>query len=263
MNKGINTHKLFVFSVLLLSMMRVQTVSAAIDSLGVAVDVAGSQRMLSQRIFKNYCLIILDVKPDKYKQSLKDSSDRFERQLAELSNFSQTDAQKRRFDEVSTIWEQVNAITSAPAKRIHVDQVKKATDQLLRASHAAVQSLQTSGSNANLRFVDISGRQRMLSQRMANRYMMKALGFDDSSYRSDLDTASREFKVTLDELLVTNINTKDISTGLKKVKAQHSLFVFSLKKGGDDYFPFTIADASEKILVMMHKITGQYADIVK
>lgn len=247
--------------ILLLLLFGVQSVNA-IEDVGVAIDVAGSQRMLSQRMLKSYCLVVLDVKTEKFKSELDENIRRFERQLSDLQNFSTSNVQKRRFGEVQDVWQPMKKLLSESPKRVHVEELKDYSELLLRASQAAVESLFPSEKDPKLEIVDLSGRQRMLSQRMANRYMLKALGFSEDTYKDDLATASNEFKNTLDILMKSELNTEEINKGLKRVKSQYSLLDFSLNKNRQETFPFSVSDASDKILKLMHNITGQYAELV-
>jgi hypothetical protein len=147
-------------------------------------------------------------------------------------------------------------MTSTP-NRANLEEVRRQSETLLRASHIAVEELQKN-TTASLHVLSLAGRQRMLSQRMAGLYMFKALGTEESLYEQDLNQTEAEFGRALDELMGSSLNTADISNELKKVNAQYSLFKFSLNQKGKA-FPFTIAQTAEKLLLLTDNITNQYA----
>ena len=250
---------LIVALVSLISSLWTTNSLAAISNDFVAIDVAGSQRMLSQRIFKAYCLVVLDVKPEKYSSELNQAISRFEGQLEDLMAYAKTDRLRTEIQEVKTVWERLKPLITSTPDRLNIEEVKVQSDLLLYSANAAVKlMLQNGSSNSILQLIDVSTRQGMLTQRMANRYMMRALGFDPVSYKLELDSSSKEFKSALKELLSSRATTSGIKKRLNKVRTQYSLFEFSLKKKAGNDFPITIAEAADKMLNGMHEVTEMY-----
>ena len=62
---------------------------AAEINYGAAIDAAGRQRMLSQRIVKAYCQIGLKVVPEVSRSQLTGAVRRFDAQLVELAHYPQ------------------------------------------------------------------------------------------------------------------------------------------------------------------------------
>lgn len=232
---------------------------AAINSMGEAINIAGRQRMLTQRMVKGYCMLGQKVLSAQAESELRQAITLFENQLKDLEGFRVNNEVSNGLAEVRRLWKPFKTLATRPPSLDQVQELRALGEKALYASHEVVLSLQdASGTNAG-RLVNISGRQRMLSQRMANLYLLKSWGVNKSRYDSDLSQAMSEFKGALAELMAAEVNTPDIDRSLKKVKAQFAMFEYSLNTDSGEFIPQTIAKASVKILKMMNDITGWYA----
>ncbi len=115
-----------------------------------------------------------------------------------------------------------------------------------------------SGANQG-HLVNIAGRQRMLSQRLGNLYMLLSWGFDNPELRADYNKAKREFDEALLELISAQENTPQISSELKKVSQNWDMFKLSDRMGDNEYVPGLVARMLDKILIQMNDIIGYYA----
>ena len=62
-----------------------------------AINKAGYQRMLTQRIAKSYFAVLGDIEADNYKKHLKGCAKIFDNNLKELSAYSPTEEIKKQF----------------------------------------------------------------------------------------------------------------------------------------------------------------------
>lgn len=259
---------LLIFVVLLMTLPLAVTVAQAevIKTYSSAINKAGRQRMLTQRIVKAYSMVGLDVQADEANSQLLMSVELFERQLSELKRFSKTKKNKavqKRLAMVESLWEPFKSIALSEVSKKGVQELIKRDEALLSATHKAVVSLEKSA-NSNLgRIVNIAGRQRMLSQRIAKFYMLLAWEVDAEKSNKLMNLASEQFTTALDELIKSKINTKEINEGLDDVKVQWHIFERSFRMRKGKYIPLLIAMSSEKILVKMNKVTGLYAKLGK
>lgn len=107
--------------------------------------------------------------------------------------------------------------------------------------------------------VDVSGRQRMLSQRMAKFYLLLSWGLDQTEYHDEFNKAEQEFSQALLELKASSLNTTEISNALEKVEKQWRFFQLTKIMDKDKYLPSIVARTTESLLQDMNKITGMYA----
>ena len=234
---------------------------AQITDLNVAINKAGRQRMLSQRMAKAYFQIGQQVDVERSKKILDSSISTFDRQLVELKNFAPTPEIKETYLKLEQSWLAykdllVGATPSQPNGRKVLD----LSEQVLGLAHqGTVQLEKKSGSTAG-RLVNISGRQRMLSQRMAKFYQAIAWGVANDNSPAELDKARKEFAAAHQELASAPSNTPQIKDSLELVKQQWMFFENALnQKAGPDKRPQTaVATTSERILEEMETVVAQY-----
>ncbi|MEZ5591365.1 MAG: type IV pili methyl-accepting chemotaxis transducer N-terminal domain-containing protein [Gammaproteobacteria bacterium] len=239
-------------------------VQAQVNSIIEAVDQAGVQRMLSQRILKTYGLVVLNVKVSEHQKQLTESVKQYENILSDLQGFSGTEQEaKELMNTVRAQWEPVKRLASAPPTLEKVSELHHATDDLLAANEELVHELARETHSDAGHVVDISERQQMLSQRIAALYNLHALGVDEESFREQLDNATFEFMLGLEELIGYEGNTRSVNAALKKAKTQFRMLEFSVNKEGTTYFPFVVSEAAKKILIGMHDVTQEYLETAK
>lgn len=228
-----------------------------------AINKAGRQRMLTQQIVKAYSMVGLDVQIDAANEQLLTSIELFERQLSELKRFSKNKATTKSLAKVESLWEPFKNIALGKVSKKDVQQLVAKDEVLLKAAHQVVLTLQKSANSKLARIVNISGRQRMLSQRIAKFYMLAAWDVNRDRSQKLMNIASDEFSTTLNELQTSKINNKKINADLENVELQWSIFErsFRLRKG--KFIPLLIAMSSEKMLVKMNDVTGLYAQLGK
>jgi nitrate/nitrite-specific signal transduction histidine kinase len=234
---------------------------AQITDLNVAINKAGRQRMLSQRMAKAYFQIGQQVDVERSKKILDSSISTFDRQLVELKNFAPTPEIKETYLKLEQSWLAykdllVGATPSQPNGRKVLD----LSEQVLGLAHqGTVQLEKKSGSTAG-RLVNISGRQRMLSQRMAKFYQAIAWGVGNDNSPAELEKARKEFAAAHQELASAPSNTPQIKDSLELVKQQWMFFENALnQKAGPDKRPQTaVATTSERILEEMETVVAQY-----
>lgn len=230
---------------------------------GAAIDTAGRQRMLTQRIVKAYCQVGLQVTPDVSRAQLAEAIKRFDQQLGELTKQAPNAAAHRSLVRVKTLWTPFRRIASGPISRDGARVLFERDDELLLAAHELVLVLQDAAGTPQARLVNISGRQRMLSQRLAKFYMLRAWGIDSSTIREQFDTASHEFAGALATLRSAPENTPAIERELQAVSLQWDWFSSAISLQGAQSFVLVVADASESILNSMDLVTGMYAELAR
>jgi hypothetical protein len=237
---------------------------AQITGINDAINKSGRQRMLSQRMAKAYFQIGQGIDADRSKKILADSIALFEHQLADLKAFAPTAEVKATLHDVETTWAPYkDALTGAMPNAQDARRIMVINEDVLRLAHAATVQFEKSSGTAVGKFVNMAGRQRMLSQRMAKFYQALNWGVASADTRARLGDARDEFVGALTKLLDAPKTTPEIRRELELATSQWTFFDNALHAESDNgglkkQLALNVATTSERILEVMDHITGLY-----
>jgi nitrate/nitrite-specific signal transduction histidine kinase len=238
---------------------------ATIDSLSQAINESGRLRMLSQRMAKAYLLTAMDIQPNKAQAQFNGSINKFESNLVDLTLFTRDMNNASIEISLAVIqreWTDYKNILQSPLSISAASRILASSDKTLAACEELVQQLEKSAQRQSARWVNLSGRQRMLSQRIAKFYSALSWGGANNHYDEGLQTAINEFDIALKQLIESPDNTHFVNHKLRKVETQ---WLFSkqgfkqLTKGAST--PLVISMTTETILRQMNDITALYEEI--
>ena len=239
---------------------------AQVVDLNDAINKAGRQRMLSQRISKAYLALAHKVEADSARQVLDRSLALFDRQLAELKHFAPAPDIRETYVKLEAVWSEFKgAVVGAPPAREHAAKVLQLDGAILALANQGTQQYERASAKAVGKLVNIAGRQRMLSQRMAKFYLAGAMKVDPQGSVAEIGKARAEFIAALETLRSAPETTPKIKEELALADGQWLFFNRGLQQlDGAQQSPKLMSDvfvASENLLSVMDSITGLYSGI--
>ena len=232
-----------------------------------AINKAGRQRMLSQRMAKSYLAIGQKVHSETADKILTLSMAMFDRQLIELKFFAPTQEIKNTYAALEAVWNEykVTLVGAAPGKT-GAEMVMGLSGKVLALANQGTVQLESFSGKSLGKLVNISGRQRMLSQRMAAYYLSASWGVPGTVASVEITKAKDDFVKAHNLLKTAPEATATIKSELQLVETQFTFFEIalgSLQPGSGDLksqsYVFT---TSERILQVMDGVTGMYSKLV-
>lgn len=236
--------------------------SIEIDSAEHAVDVAGKQRMFTQRMLKDYAMIGMENSFGKPEEDLIKIMENFENHLEALHNYTKNKKIKISTEKIKEIWLPIKKRLKSEPKKEFVGKLQEDLELLLKESNHATNLFAKDTGEKSGEIIDISGRQRMLSQRMAGLYMLKVWGVDDKKFEEKMKSSMKLFKDSLERLKKSDLNTVEIRELLIQVEKSFMFFEI-MNRSFQTFVPALIYKKSNDILKNMNSVTKLYVAVSK
>ncbi|MCP4491183.1 MAG: hypothetical protein GY820_28290 [Gammaproteobacteria bacterium] len=203
---------------------------------GVVLNLSGKQRMLTQKMSKEMMLIALNADVEGNLTNLEKTSSLFDKTLKGLRNGSvelrlpRTDSGRilRQLDKIDEIWASFypvakEVLKSRAVTKEQVAIVAKNNLPLLKQMNKAVGLYEKDAKKGGLKAapglaatINLSGKQRMLTQKMSKEYLLIAYGHDIDNNKLNLLETYSLFERTLKGLL-----DGDETLGLPGTRPEH------------------------------------------
>lgn len=227
------------------------------NEMGIVINLSGKQRMLTQKMSKEMLLIAKGVDEVQNKENLGKTSALFDKTLKGLIHGDEnlklvgTEDAKivGQLERVAMLWgifkKNVDSILSGDTSRGILEKIAKENLPLLKNMNRAVKmyedySKTLGGESLDARMavtLNLSGKQRMLSQKMTKEVLLVANGIDPDKNISELKKTTELFARTLkglqdgdNSLKLTGTKDPDISDQLKLVEELWEEYKFVLDK---------------------------------
>ena len=223
------------------------------------VGLAGEQRMLTQRITKLYSQIGLNILPAPSRNQLSAARSRFDANLQALKPVvARSPAASKAYGRLVTQWNVLQKAAAAPVSKATALALARQSDVTLAIAESLTQVLDDENRAGTSRMVNLAGRQRMLSQRIASQYLLLSWGVESSAVRQALESAVNDFSAGLTKLVAVHDNSEDIRRELDEVVQQWEWLQTSLSVEGAGSYPLIVAESADSILEASDRVTRLY-----
>ncbi len=233
--------------------------SIEIKNIPQAVDIAGKQRMFTQKILKDYVMIGMK---NHFGNPIKDINQTilaFEDHMQSLYDFTTDTSVKESITVSKNLWAPVKKVLDAVPTKENARILQIKLEELLKAADKTTKLFAQLTGVKSGEIINISGRQRMLSQRIASLYMMKTWGIEDPLFKKKMEASMKLFSNSHDRLKRYEKNTEEIKLLLNKV--QRNFMFFEMMNDSNIFIPSLLFKKSMLILKDMNTVTGLYANI--
>ncbi len=227
------------------------------------INIAGKQRMLSQRIAKDYLYKGGEIAVNKASKQLTRTLKESEHAHASLKS----SIDKPRIVNLLEFVEMNNEdILTKTREDFNIDNAQYVLDlseTMLEGNEYIMTSLSKLSSVEASKLIDISARQGMLAQRIAKYYIAYQLGIKDKNTIKQMNSAVESFTQNHKELMNNKSNSSEINKKFKRVDRLWKVvykFYLDIQMGG---LPLIVFNTSDEITSKMDEISSLYVDLKK
>jgi hypothetical protein len=264
--KNLNKILIPLFSLILLTLLAgtsmAKTGGTEKQNLAKLVDIAGKQRMLSQKIAKAYFFYGQGIRPDKTRKQLLDSINEFDRNYEVIRKAVDNQGVQDMLVYIKMAKDELATLAKQPYNKENASLVLDYSETMLEGSQDIVSRLEEMSKLKKEAIVNLAGRQRMLTQRIAKYYIAYQAGFRDHNTVEQLKAAVAEFEEAHAALRKARQNTAEIKAELTKVEKLWNVvakFYKDVERGG---LPVIVLATTDNIMATMNKITHQYVELL-
>jgi len=227
------------------------------------IDLAGKQRMLSQRIAKDYIYKGKRILFSKSKRELKKSI----KELIQIQNTLNKSINDPKIKNLLMFVDMsIESFEETAEEKFSLDNAQIIIDlseSMLEGSQYVVDSLKDTVKISESNIIALAGKQRMLSQRIAKYYIAYQSGIKDETTVDQMNEAVRIFAKAHATLLKNKRNTPAINRKLNQIDRLWKIvykFYIDIEKGGLSLIVF---NTTSNITKKMNDVTKLYIKVYK
>lgn len=232
-------------------------------AIATAINRAGRFRALAQRSVKAYAQLVLDITPVASRTTLTQAQQLIAQGLEDLSKAGFTAEAASSLQVVRQEAMALNTLLTETPSKANLPKLSVQADKLTVAADKLTSLLDANAKQGSARIVNIAGRQRMLSQRIAKNYFLQAAGLDAKPLRDEIAADRAAFKTALTGLEGAPVSTLAIRNDLQLMQAQWTFFEASINRQPDPESLRTVATTSERVLELANNLTVLYEAALK
>jgi AmiR/NasT family two-component response regulator len=224
------------------------------------VNRAGKLRMLSQRLVKACALRLLDRGGPGPVAQIDDAVAQIDANIAALARSLSMPTFGDLLDAVAASWAEVNALAAPAISAGRLQQLDLAADRLLQRADQLTRQLETAGLVTTLHVINVSGRQRMLSQRHAKQALLGLVLSGDAAAAAHaaLAETAATFEQALAHLRTIPLSTAEIRSLLDDTGRVWDDVARAARQVQGTAAARALDASSESLLALSEELTDRY-----
>ena len=225
-----------------------------------AVNRAGKLRMLSQRLVKACALRLLDRGAATALAQIDDAVAQIDANIAALAKSLSKPTFGDLLDAVVAAWTEVQALAAPALGGGQLEALDQAAEQLLLSAEQLTRQLETAGLVTTLHVINVSGRQRMLTQRHAKQALLGLVldGDAAAAARADLAQTAATFEQALLHLRSIPLSTAEIRSLLDDTGRVWDDVAMAARRVQGTAAARALDGSSEALLALFEPLTDRY-----
>jgi AmiR/NasT family two-component response regulator len=223
-----------------------------------AINRAGQQRMLSQRLVKLYVLACGRTEGAAAAALLRESMQRVEDNLAAL----EAELSEATYGDLIAAaregWRALKATLEAPPRATELPRLDQQAERVLAQANALVLALESSGVAATVHVINLAGSLRWRSQRMAKLALLQGLASDREALEPEMAQAATAIEQGLAMLAQAPLSTPQIRTLLERGQQAWKDLRAAVSGADKPAGRMKLAAASEELLELLDQLTEAY-----
>jgi Type IV pili methyl-accepting chemotaxis transducer N-term len=225
------------------------------SSLSSAINRTARCRMLSQRAVKGYALVAFKLNSDNAKPVLLKSIKEMRDALTEVGTYNRGRSFANSRAEFSAqVLPFLNELANEP-NLVKFASLSALSDKVLDSANAMVMVLESEAGTSTGKIINIAGRQRMLTQRLAKNYLLNEAKLDVASLKTGMENDRTLFLDSLKQLGMAPVMNEQIKDSLEKSRALFMGYSGALAQANNIE---SIARISETILLELDNQTSLF-----
>ena len=201
----------FLLSFFILSLLSADVIAVTASEYAVVINLAGRQRMLTQKMSKEMLLVAKGIEAEANRASLAKTAELFDTTLKGLRDGSaelglpptENAVTRKQLGKVEGLWQSFHAVVKQVVGGGDVDiaKVSELNLPLLKNMNTAVRLYEKEASKATGKsagiVINLAGKQRMLTQKMSKEILLVSLQHDEDGNKSNVRNTASLFDRTL------------------------------------------------------------------
>ena len=226
-----------------------------------AMNMAGLQRSLGQRMAKDYLMLGADVRVDAAQRQLKETVERFDASQKALNAYAPNPEIKAALAKVDATWAVYRQQVEAKPDHAKAAELMATSEILLQQTQAVTDAMAKHLGEMGAT-VNRSGWARVQTQRIAMLYMAKSWHVQAPDLDAKLDKAVSDFETILKELEARGTPNEEIANAQRRARAHWG---FTLKgidlHASQDFVPTVITVSTDSLFRQLNELTRLYAGL--